>query len=87
MARHTEHNTSKIYQVAEAFRANCLLHDGSLLFEGASVWRPDVLDQIHKAFVAPPDEADRPFIVKFKDQGSSEGQRSDWAALFNRPRR
>lgn len=52
MARHTEHDTSRIYQVADAFRANCLLHDGSLLFEGSSVWRPDALDQIHKAFVA-----------------------------------
>lgn len=31
MARHTEHNTSKIYPVAEAFRANCLLRDDSLL--------------------------------------------------------
>lgn len=73
MARHTEHNTSKIYPVAEAFRANCLLRDGSLLFEGASVWRPDVLDQIHKAFVATPDEGDRSFIVKFKDQVGNAG--------------
>jgi len=49
MARHTEHNTSKIYPVAEAFRDTCLLRDGSLLFEGSSVWRPDILDQIHKS--------------------------------------
>jgi len=73
MARHTEHNTSRIYSVAEAFRANCLLRDGSLLFEGASVWRPDILDQIHKAFVATPDEGDRSFIVKFKDQVGKAG--------------
>jgi 5-methylcytosine-specific restriction protein B len=73
MARHTEHDTSRIYRVAEAFRANCLLSDGSLLFEGASVWRPDVLDQIHKAFVATPDEGDRSFTVKFKDQVGNAG--------------
>lgn len=73
MARHTEHNTSRIYPVAEAFRANCLLRDGSLLFEGSSVWRPDILDQIHKAFVATPDEGDRSFIVKFKDQIGKAG--------------
>jgi 5-methylcytosine-specific restriction protein B len=73
MARHTEHDTSKIYPVAETFRANCLLRDGSLLFEGSSVWRPDVLDQIHKAFVATPDEGDRSFIVKFKDQVGKAG--------------
>ena len=59
MARHTEHDTIKILQVAAAFRANCLLGDGSLLFDGASVWRPDALDRIHKAFVATPDEGDR----------------------------
>lgn len=37
MARFSEHDTSKIYGVAEAFRADCLLGNGSLLFEGASV--------------------------------------------------
>jgi 5-methylcytosine-specific restriction protein B len=73
MARHTEHDTSKIYRVADAFRANCLLRDGSLLFEGSTVWRPEVLDQIHKAFVATPDEGNRSFIVKFKDQVGQAG--------------
>lgn len=74
MARYTEHDTSNIYQVVEAFRANCLLRDGSLLFENAAVWRLDVLDRIHKAFVATPDEGDRSFIVKFKDQIGQAGQ-------------
>lgn len=67
MARHSEHDTSRIYQAAGAFRANGLLSDGSLLFDEASVWRPDVLDRIHAAFVATPDEGDRTFIDKFKD--------------------
>ena len=74
MARYSEHDTSKIYQAAESFRANCLLHDGSLLFGDAPVWRPDVLDSIHKAFVATPDEGDRTFMVKFKDQVGKSGQ-------------
>jgi len=73
MARHTEHDTSKIYPVAEAFRTNCLLRDGSLLFDDAFVWRPDVLDRMHEAFVATPDEGDRSFIVKFKDQVGKAG--------------
>lgn len=64
MARFSEHDTNKIYQAADAFRANCLLSDGSLVFEGVSVWRPEVLDRIHRAFVATPDEGDRTFIVK-----------------------
>lgn len=74
MARYSEHDTSKIYQAAESFRVNCLLRDGSLLFGDAAVWRPDVLDSIHKAFVATPDEGDRTFIVKFKDQVGKAGQ-------------
>lgn len=58
MARYTEHDTSKIYRVAEAFRDSCLLRDGSLLFNNASIWSPDVPDRIHKAFVATPDKGD-----------------------------
>ena len=65
VARHSEHDTSKIFRTAEAFRTHCLLRDGSLLFDGASVWRLDVLDRIHKAFVATPGGGDPHCIVKF----------------------
>lgn len=68
MARYSEHDTSRIYEAADAFRNNCLLRDGSLLFEQASLWRPELLDSIHEAFVATPDEGDRSFIDKFRDQ-------------------
>ncbi len=74
MALYSEHDTTKIYQAADAFRANCLLSDGSLLFADVSVWRPDVLESIHKAFVATPDEGDRTFIDKFRDQVGKAGQ-------------
>lgn len=74
MARYSEQDTDKIYKAAEAFRANCLMRDGSLLFDEAAVWSPAVLDRIHKAFVATPDEGDRSFIVKFKDQIGQAGQ-------------
>lgn len=74
MARYSESDTSKIYQAADLFRTNCLLGDGSLLFADATVWRRDVLDRIHTAFVATPDEGDRSFIDKFKDQIGQAGQ-------------
>ncbi|MEI4263396.1 AAA family ATPase [Roseovarius sp. D0-M9] len=74
MARYTGDHTSKIYEAAVLFRADCLLRNGSLLFGDASVWRPDVLEQIHKAFVATPDEGDRTFTDKFKDQVGKAGQ-------------
>ncbi len=67
IARYSEHDTSRIYQAADAFRANCLLGDGWLLIDEASVRRPDVLDRIRAAFVAIPDEGDRTCIDKFED--------------------
>ncbi len=41
MARYSEHDTSRIYEAAGAFRNNGLLRDGSVLFEQASLWRPE----------------------------------------------
>ena len=62
MARYSEHETSKIYEAAQNFRDNCLLRDGSLVFDDAAIWKADLLERIHKAFVATPDEGDRSFI-------------------------
>lgn len=74
MARYSEHDTSKIYEAAQNFRDNCLLRDGSLVFDGTSLWQTDLLERIHKAFVATPDEGDRSFIDKFRDQVKPAGQ-------------
>ncbi len=74
MARHSEHDTARIFEAADAFRSRCLLNDGSLIFEGEAVWRPEVLDRVHKAFVATPDEGDRSFMDKFKDQIGQAGK-------------
>lgn len=74
MARYSEHDTDKIYQVARSFRDNCLLRDGSLLFDGATLWRTELLERIHKAFVDTPDEGDRSFVDKFRDQIKPAGQ-------------
>lgn len=74
MARHSEHDSSSIYQVADAFRTNCLLSNGSLLSQEASLWRPELLESIHKAFVSMPDEGDRFFIDKFRDQIEPAGE-------------
>lgn len=40
MAPHPEHDAGKIYQAADAFRANYLLRDVSSAFDGAPVVRP-----------------------------------------------
>lgn len=74
MSRHSEHDITRIFAAADAFRSKCLLNDGSLIFEGESVWRPEALERIHKAFVATPDEGDRPFMDKLKDQIGQAGK-------------
>ena len=42
MARYSEHDTSKIYEAAQNFRDNCLLRDGSLVFDDAAIWKADL---------------------------------------------
>ncbi|UNK78047.1 AAA family ATPase [Sphingopyxis granuli] len=74
MARLLESGADQIYQVADSFRERCFLRDESLLFDNAPVWRADILDRLHKSFVATPDEGDRNFIDKFKDQIGQAGQ-------------
>lgn len=76
MARHTEHDIKdieKVYAVSKGFLDKCLLGESSLLFEGESTWRTDVLNKLYEAFVANPDEGGRPFIEKFKDQIGNAG--------------
>lgn len=67
-------DTTATYQAAEAFRDRCLLADGSLIFDGAPVWTPANLDRLREKFVDAPDESDRSFEEKFKDQIKEEGQ-------------
>lgn len=74
MARYSERDTSKTYSAAERFKDECLKKDGSLLFDGASVWTPDNLATLHRVFVASPDEGDRSFVDKFRDQVKPAGQ-------------
>lgn len=74
MARYSEHDPTNIYNTAQNFRDNCLLRDGSLVFDGAALWQTDLLERIHEAFVTTPDEGDRSFIDKFRDQVKPAGQ-------------
>lgn len=73
MALYSEYDTAPIYKAADAFRDNCLLRNGSLLFDDATIWTPETLERLQKAFVATPDGGDRSFIAKFKDQVSAAG--------------
>ncbi len=74
MARYSERDTSKTYAAAGRFRDECLKRDGSLLFDDASIWTPANLAKLHQVFVASPDEGDRSFVDKFRDQVKPAGQ-------------
>jgi len=66
-------DTTATYQAAEIFRDRCLMVDGSLLFDDSPVWTLANLDRLHEKFVDSPDESDRSFEEKFKDQIKDEG--------------
>lgn len=72
MARYSADGTENIYEIAKKFLNNCLLRDGSLLFEGESVWRLEVLERLRNALTTP-DESDRTFLEKFEDQVRKAG--------------
>ena len=74
MARYSDRDTSNTYKAAELFREQCLRRDGSLLFNDLPLWTSENLDKLYTVFVAAPDEGDRSFIDKFRDQVKPAGQ-------------
>lgn len=63
---------SLVYDAAKLFCERCLLSDGSLLGE-ESLWTAENLRRLHDAFVKDPDEGDRSFTDKFRDQIAKAG--------------
>ena len=63
-----------IYAVARDFRTHCLLADGSLLFEGHSVWKLDLLLKLQALFVDNPDLSDKSFLEKLHGQIGRAGK-------------
>lgn len=74
MARFSEHDTRAIYEASERFRDECLCSHGSLLFDDESIWTQAHLEHLHSVFVDSPDESDRGFLEKFRDQVQPAGQ-------------
>lgn len=68
MAQFGSPETDNIYKVVEKFREQCLIKDGSLLFDGSNLWTSELLTKIKVAFIDRPDESKREFLDKFKDQ-------------------
>lgn len=75
MAKHSEHDASTIYAVAKLFANRCLGADGSLLGDDP-LWTVQNLRRLHEVFVKDPDEGDRSFTDKFRDQIAKAGDPS-----------
>jgi 5-methylcytosine-specific restriction enzyme B len=74
MARYSEQDAGTIYEAAERFRDRCLVADGSVLFEDASLWTAANIDKLDEVFVSAPDPSERSFVDKFRDQVKPHGQ-------------
>lgn len=74
MARHCERDTTLIYEAAIMFRDRCLLSEGSLFFDDTKLWTAENLKALHQVFVGAPDESERSFDTKFRDQIEPAGQ-------------
>jgi 5-methylcytosine-specific restriction protein B len=59
---------SAVYEAAGLFRQRCLESDGSLLFDGPTIWNKANLAELKRRFVDTPDTTNRSFMDKFRDQ-------------------
>ena len=62
--------TESILQIAEVWRDQCLLSDGSM-FSGEQLWTAANADELERVFIDNPDTGDRKFDEKLKDQLAS----------------
>ncbi len=60
-------NRSRVYAAAENWKSRCLLVDGSV-FGDEALWTEEHVTELVKHFIEQPDEGDRSFDEKLKDQ-------------------
>lgn len=57
-----------VYKVVERWIDAALRQDGSLFSPGEAIWSASVLEDVHRRFIDQPDEGDRSFHEKLRDQ-------------------
>ncbi len=57
-----------MYEVADQFRRRCLAGSLSLLWPERPAWAPETLSSLLKAYLGHPDEGERSFFAKCRDQ-------------------
>ena len=58
----------RIQEAVDRWRDQCLLEDGSLLFDGQQVWTPDNLARLYHNVIEAPLVDRRTFMEKFREQ-------------------
>jgi 5-methylcytosine-specific restriction protein B len=61
MARYSERNRQPVDEVVARWRDECLIEDGSLLFEGEHIWTAESAQELVERFNERPLEDDRSF--------------------------
>jgi 5-methylcytosine-specific restriction protein B len=68
MARYSESDATAIYDLAVRWRTDCLIGEKSLLWNGESIWTEANLRDFKEHFTDRPDQTQRSFEEKFREQ-------------------
>ncbi len=68
MARVETVAADHVYRAATQWFDRCLRLDDSLFTPGRAIWTTAIAEDLHERFVRRPDESDRDFMTKFRDQ-------------------
>ncbi len=68
MARQDGTGPAQVYNAAGQWVDRCLRRDDSLFTPGHAIWSAAVVQDLHERFVERPDESNRDFMMKFRDQ-------------------
>lgn len=75
MARYSNHDRDPIDAIVDRWREDCLIHDGSLLFEGERIWTAQTVDELYSHFnLDLQEDPDRSFEEKFEAQLADASQ-------------
>lgn len=77
MARFSDSKTASIYRLVERWRDECLIGDGSLIFEGERLWTAEVIGELYRRYNEHPLDIEgdtRQFDEKFREQLGSDRQ-------------
>jgi 5-methylcytosine-specific restriction protein B len=77
MARYSEHDRAAVDTTVDRWREDCLIHDGSLLYDGEHIWTPEAVEELYNKFnLDPQEDKERSFEQKFEAQLSEASQKT-----------